>query len=306
MHLQTEMRKSMRETEIDLGDVRLNVLMCGSQNKPLMLFLHGFPEYSGMWRPIMSAFADRYFCVAPDQRGYNLSSRPTEEKSYKTSRMTDDAVRLCGALAPGGSVTIVAHDWGASIAYALAMWRPELVKELIIINGLHPATFQQALIDDPMQQQASQYFHYLRDPDTDASLAANNCEKMFGLLAYFSDISWMTEQHRQEYRAAWSQPGAIKAMLDWYRASPVLVPRKGESMEGVENPFTDREKFRVRPRHLLIWGEKDPSCLPTCHEGLDEYCDDLTKVMVPDADHWIVGAQPERIITEIEDFLKVS
>ncbi|MEL7154431.1 MAG: alpha/beta hydrolase, partial [Pseudomonadota bacterium] len=128
--------------------------------------------------------------------------------------------------------------------------------------------------------------------------------QMFGLFSYFSDVSWMTDAHRMKYRQVWSQPGAMTAMLDWYRASPVWVPKPGESAEGRNNPFADRQKFRVEPRHLLIWGERDPSCRPTCHAGLSEYCRDLTKVLVPDADHWIVGAKPELIVREVEKFLQ--
>lgn len=303
MLLHGEMRSELRETVVDVNDVSLNVLMSGQHDAPPMLFLHGFPEYSGMWKTIMQQFSDSYFCMAPDQRGYNLSSRPSGVKNYKTSKITADAVALCESLAPGQKVTIVAHDWGASIGYAFAMWRPDLVKELVVINGLHPATFQQAILDDPGQRQASQYFHYLRDEATDAKLAANSCQEMFGLFAYFSDVSWMTAEHRQDYLTAWSQPGAITAMLNWYRATPVWVPRPDEAVEGYENPFADTEKFRVRPRHLLIWGEKDPSCRPSCHKGLSAYCDDLTKVMVPDADHWIVGSHPQRIVSEVKTFL---
>ena len=293
----------LREDLVSLDEITLNVLSCGTPGKPVMLFLHGFPEYSGMWAGVMPQFADRYHCIAPDQRGYNLSYRPRGVDHYKTSRIVGDALKLIDLISPDQPITLVAHDWGASIAYALSMWKPDRVQELVVINGLHPACFQQAILDDPKQQQASQYFHFLRDPETDAKLLEAGCAQMFGLFAYFSDVSWMTDAHRLKYRQVWSQPGAMTAMLDWYRASPVWVPKPGESAEGRTNPFADKKKFWVEPRHLLIWGEQDPSCRPTCHQGLSEYCRNLTKVMVPDADHWIVGAKPDLIVNEIEKFL---
>jgi len=222
---------------------------------------------------------------------------------YKTSKMTGDAVALAKKLSPDAPIVLVGHDWGASVAYAMAMWKPEMISDLVIINGLHPGTFQEALLTDPEQVKASQYFHYLRAPETGDELAADNCAKLFDLFAYFSDVSWMTSRHRRAYLNAWSQPGAVTAMLDWYRSSPIYVPKPGEDTSEMENPFADLEKFRVKPRHLLIWGEKDPSLRPTCHRGLSAYCDDLTKIMVPDADHWIVGARPDLIRQEIDVFL---
>ncbi len=302
MQLSGELRFDLRETPVLVGDITLNVLMCGDPKNPVMMFLHGFPEYSGMWTEIMPQLADRYFCVAPDQRGYNLSSRPTDKDSYKTSRMTGDAVALAKKLSPDAPIILVGHDWGASVAYAMAMWKPEMISDLII-SGLHPATFQDALLNDPKQVEASQYFHYLRAPETDAELAENNCAKLFDLYAYFSDVSWMTMRQRRDYLTAWSQPGAVTAMLDWYRSSPIYVPQPGEDVSHRQNPFADTETFRVKPRHLLIWGERDPSLRPSCHRGLSAYCDDLTKVMVPDADHWIIGAKPDLIVAEIEKFI---
>lgn len=306
MQLHTHLTQDRRETTVTVGDVDLNVLMEGDPAHPMMLFLHGFPEYSGMWSGVMGGFSGQYFCVAPDQRGYNLSSRPVGREHYKTSRMAGDAVGLIEQLSGGRKIVLVAHDWGASIAYAVAMWRPDLISDLVIINGVHPGPFQQALLTEPEQIEASQYFHYLRAVTTDAELAADGCAKMFDLFAYFSDVAWMTDAIRQDYRNAWSQPGAITAMLDWYRSSPIVVPPQGTVPRDAENPFADTERFRVKPRHLLIWGEKDPSLRPACHLGLGAYCDDLTKIMVPDADHWIVGAQPDRIKTEIRRFLAID
>jgi pimeloyl-ACP methyl ester carboxylesterase len=303
MRLHSELRHDLRETPIAVGDITLNVLTCGDPGKPLMMFLHGFPEYSGMWTEVMPRFAEDYFCVAPDQRGYNLSSRPKGKEHYKTSKMAGDAVALAEKLSPGAPIVLVGHDWGASVAYAMAMWKPEMISDLVIINGLHPATFQHALLTDPEQIRASQYFHYLRAPTTDEELAANGCLKLFDLFAYFSDVSWMTTRHRRDYLTAWSQPGAVTAMLDWYRSSPIHVPLPGEDVSRRENPFADTEKMRVKSRHLLIWGEGDPSLRTSCHRGLGDYCDDLTKVIVPDADHWIVGAKPDLIVNEITHFL---
>lgn len=303
MQIDNEMTSDLRETTVTVGTISLNVLLCGDPARPPMLFLHGFPEFSGMWAEILPHFADRYFCIAPDQRGYNLSSRPAGVDNYKTSKMSGDAVALVQKLAPGKKIVLVGHDWGAAVAYAVAMWKPDLLDALVIINGLHPATFQQALLDDPEQVAASQYFHTLRADGAEDRFSANNFSALFDQFGKFSDTGWMTARHRRDYVNAWSQPGALTAMLDWYRASPIHVPLPDEDTSGHSNPFADPEKTRVKPRHLLIWGEADRAMRPSCHADLATYCDDLTKVLIPDGDHWLVHTHRERIAQEIDAFL---
>ena len=113
----------------------------------------------------------------------------------------------------------------------------------------------------------------------------------------------MTDQERQGYLDAWSVPGALTGMLNWYRASPVYVPAPAEDVSGKRNPFDDPEKLRVRPRHLLIWGTKDKALQPSTYARLEEFCDNLTIVEIPDSDHWVVNAKPELVCEAIATFI---
>jgi len=299
----TDLRHDLRETLVSLGDVTLNVMMCGDDTRPVVVFLHGFPEYSAMWAPVMTRLAERCFCVAPDQRGYNLSSRPAGVASYSTSKIAGDACALIRKLSPRRPVVLVGHDWGAAIAYAVAMGRPDLVDRLIVINGVHPGPFQRALLEDGDQIAASQYFHTLRAPTAESRLSAGNFDGLLRLFGEFSATRWMTRRIRQGYLGAWSQPGALTGMLNWYRASPVHVPRLGEDVSGLENPFADPRRFRVKQRHLLIWGQRDKALRPASTRGLEAYCDDLTRIDLGDADHWAPHTHSDRIAAEIERFL---
>ena len=124
---------------------------------------------------------------------------------------------------------LAGHDWGASIAYAYAFACPGRLTHLIVANGVHPVPFQRAILDDPAQRKASQYINLFREPDAEAWLSDNEFAAMFNMLAGFSDTGWMRKAQHSAYVEAWSRPGAMKAMLDWYRASPLIVPEPGEA-----------------------------------------------------------------------------
>lgn len=286
-----------------LGSVTLHALVQGDPGNPAILFLHGFPQYSGMWRRLMAGLSDHFHCIAPDQRGYNLSSKPKEQESYAAGQIAGDAAGLIQLITPGRKAHVVGHDWGASIAYALAMTRPDLVESLIIINGVHPGPFQEALLRDPDQIAASQYIHNLRADGTAERLAADDCAKLMGLFGTFSDADWLTPTEQQDYLSAWQQEGAVQAMLNWYRASPIRVPKPGEDLSTVPNPFADTAKLRIRPRHLLIWADEDRALRPSSHLGLDAYCDALTRVSIEGSGHWVVNARPAEVLHAIRTFI---
>lgn len=296
----------LRQERITVGDITLNVRLQGDPADPMILLLHGFPEYSGMWARLMEALSNRLFCVAPDQRGYATSSKPQGVDDYATGKIAADAIELIEHLSPDRPVYVVGHDWGAAVAYAVAMMRPDNVQALIIVNGVHPAAFQHALLTDPAQIEASQYMHKLCAADAEERFSADGFDKLFKMFAAFSDLSWMTEQERQDYLTAWQQPGALTGMLNWYRASPIHVPVLGEDVSGRDNPFDDPQKLRIRPRHLLIWGADDKALLTSSYARLEEFCDDLTIVEIPEADHWVINAKPGRVRDAIESFIDKS
>ncbi len=293
----------MKQDQITVGEMTLNVRLQGDPSDPMILFLHGFPEYSGMWTRLMGPMSERFYCVAPDQRGYATSSKPDGVEHYAAGKLAGDAIGLIEKLSPGRSVYLVGHDWGASVAYAVAMMRPDLLEALIIVNGVHPGAFQHALLQDPAQGKASQYMHKLCASGAEERFSADEFALLFKMFAAFSDMSWMTDADREGYLQAWSQPGAVTGMLNWYRASPIYVPAPDEDASSRENPFDDPKKLRVRPRHLLIWGQQDAALLPSSYARLGEFCDDLKIVKIADSDHWVVNAKPDQVREAILAFV---
>jgi len=294
----------MRTAMIRANGLDFHVRSTGSPDAPLLLFLHGFPEYSGAWSHVLPAFADRFHAVAPDQRGYGFSSKPAGLDAYKVGNMVADTLAIAEALSPGKPFTLVAHDWGASVAYAAAIARPERVARLVVVNGVHPIPFQKALIEDDAQRKASQYMRYFRDGDrADRELAADGFAKLLGMLERFGPQAWLTPEARAGYLDAWSQPGALSAMLNWYRASPMLVPAVGEAVAPETIPKLDAEKLRVRMPHLIVWGMDDRALLPVARARIEALCEDVRVREIAGADHWVVHQKPEEVIRAIGEFV---
>ncbi len=297
------MSAAIRVSTLHVNGIDLNIRTMGDPAAPLMLFLHGFPEHAGAWDEIMPAFAGRWHTVAPNQRGYATSSKPQDLESYRVKHLVRDVLALADVLSPGQPFVLVAHDWGASVAYATAIAAPKRISRLVILNGVHPGPFQKALLEDEAQRTASLYMHLLRDPSAEATLSANGFEKLLGMLERFGRQAWLTPERKAAYLAAWSVPGALTGMLNWYRATPLAIPRPGETADPSKAPQLDPKQLRIRMPHLLLWGMKDQALLPVSRASLGDYCDDLTVQEFPDADHWIVHQQPEGVVAAISAFL---
>ncbi|MCY0095857.1 alpha/beta fold hydrolase [Hoeflea ulvae] len=267
-----------------------------------MLFLHGFPEYGAAWSEVAERLAADYRCIAPDQRGYGQSWAPPEVEAYGLRHLVSDMAALIDVL--GGPVTVVGHDWGAAVAYGLAMFRPELVSKLVIINGVHPVPFQRELAAGGAQTSASHYIHVLRTEGSEDRLSANEFEKLWKLFSARMDLSWLTPERLKLYKAEWSRPGRLKAMINWYRASPLQVASPGEPLTDL--PPLPRDRLVVRCPHLLIWGDEDTALLPVCIEGLEEFAADLTVHHVADADHWICHQQPDLVAGLIGSWIETA
>jgi len=293
----------MRRSTVHVNGIDLHVRAAGDPKAPLLLFLHGFPEYSGAWDDVLPAFADSMHAVAPDQRGYALSAKPDGLEAYRIKHLVRDILALGDHFSPGKPFALVAHDWGASVGYATAIAAPTRVARLVVINGVHPGPFQKALIESEAQQAASSYIHDLRDPAAEEQLSANNFEKLLGTLSRFGPQPWLTPSKQAGYLEAWSQPGALTGMLNWYRATPIVVPKPGETVDMAAVPKLDPAQLRVRMPHLVIWGMADQALLPVTRATLPDYCDDLTVREVEGADHWIVHQKTDAVIALIRDFV---
>jgi pimeloyl-ACP methyl ester carboxylesterase len=300
--------RSLKESNIrfeflDLGSIRLRVASAGDPAKPLIICLHGFPEYWAGWEDVMERLSGDFHVVAPDQRGYNLSAKPKGVEQYRVKHMVADLAGLADRLSPGRPFVLAGHDWGASVAYAYAFSHPHRVSRLVIANGPHPSTFQRAIIEDPEQRAASQYMNRLREPGMEERLADDDFARLARMFSGFSATDWATPTMQQRYREAWGQEGALEAMLNWYRASPVVVPAAGETPSAVPILALPDETFLVRMPHLLLWGEADTALRPSCIEGLDRFAPKLTVTKLAGAGHWILHEKPDEIAAAMRAFL---
>lgn len=282
----------MRSETIDLNGHPCFLRRWGDEGLPPLLLLHGFPEYGGAWAEFAPLLADRFHCIAPDQRGYGRSWAPRDVEKYALPELVGDMAALIEAEGRG-PITVMGHDWGAAVAYGLAMFRPELTERLIIANGVHPAPFQAALATGGAQAEASQYIRFLRRPDSHDILAENDFEKLLGLFSAKMDMSWMTPERAADYKAEWERDGRFETMVNWYRASPLQVPPPGEALENP--PVLPKERLMVRCPHLLIWAEGDTALLPEATAGLEDYAPDLTRRTVAGADHWLLHQKPKEV-----------
>ncbi|GHF66017.1 alpha/beta fold hydrolase [Seohaeicola zhoushanensis] len=272
----------------------------GDPALPVLLLLHGFPEYGGAWAEFAPLLADRYHVIAPDQRGYGRSWAPEGVENYRGSALTGDMAALIEGLGRG-KVVVLGHDWGAAVAYGLAMFRPDLVARLVIANGVHPAPFQKALIEDPAQREASQYIRFLRRTDSQDILAEDDFDRMFRFFSSKMNLGWMTPERLAEYKAEWARDGRLGTMIHWYRASPLVVPAMGEDPGPL--PALPREKLMVRMPHLLLWGADDKALLPVATEGLEDFAPDLTRITLQGCDHWLFHQKPEEAAAAVRDWL---
>lgn len=276
--------------------------MGGTPGRPLLLFLHGFPEGAFIWDDVMAPFTAHYRCVAPDLRGYGHSSRPAEVQAYKPRALLQDLTALIALESPNQpAACVIAHDWGGALAWNLAIQHPELLQRLLIINAPHPGAFVRELQRNPAQQAASQYMHYLRRPDAAQQLLADGARR---LLDFFKTDAgqlpaWMTPALQAHYLAHW-QTSLATACL-YYAASP-LVPPRGED-HSIQTLQLPENMLRTPVPTQLLWGMRDAALLPALLEGLKHWVPRLAVEQVPDASHWLVHEQPDAVIRTLRRFL---
>lgn len=287
----------MRSEFAEVNGVRLHYVREGEG--PLMMFLHGFPEFWYEWKQQLPEFGRDHLAVAPDMRGYNLSSKPAEVEQYRMRHLVADVRALAGHLGYA-RFSVVAHDWGGAVAWALAIAHPECLERLIIINAPHPGVFGRLLSEDPVQQRKSEYMVLFRNPEWESILAADNYRRLVDIvLTPLLRTGDVTEEDRRAYIQAWSQPGALTGGLNYYRAARI-GPHEGG------NFALDPAKLKVEVPTLVIWGENDVALVSANVDGLPEFVPDLTVRRVPGASHWIVHERSDQVNAWIRDFAIVK
>jgi len=278
----------LREGYADVGDdVKLHYVETG--DGPLVVLLHGFPEFWYSWRLQIAPLAAAGFrVVAPDLRGYNLSSKPDEAAAYTADKLADD-VRALIHEHGADSALVAGHDWGGTAAWATAMYHPEVVDRLAILNAAHPRKLNEGL-KHPSQLERSWYFFYFALPTLPEHHVQAHDWRFFKHFLRDAQPPY-TDEELARYVEAWAQPGAVAAMIDYYRAA--VRPPKG----------TNTEIRPVSAPTLVIWGQRDRYLGQDLAEPHREDVPNLDRVeRLPDASHWAHHDEPERVTQLLTDF----
>lgn len=276
---------------IETNRIKLHVVQQGPEDGQLVILLHGFPEFWYGWSNQMSYLAAKGFRVwAPDQRGYNLSDKPKKVKDYRMDQLSADVAGLIKASGKE-KVILVGHDWGGIVAWRVAREYPELLHKLIILNAPHELAMSKQLLQHPLQILKSSYIAFFQ--------LRGIPEKIFGMsnwkavekeLVSSSRKGTFSEEELQNYRTAWSQPGAMRSMINWYRAL-------------VANYTSSDVPSRVTVPTFLIWGAKDQFLGSELASKSLEFCENGRGVLLGEATHWVHHEEPERVNQLILDFI---
>jgi len=281
--------------------VELDVATAGDPAAPAIILLHGFPESHRTWRHQIPELAKTHFVIAPDQRGFARSSKPEGVENYTPDKPVGDLLALASHFGKDRFV-LVGHDWGGAIAWMAALQHPDRVEKLVIVNAPHPFVFQKSLYDDMEQRAASQYIRAFRNPALDEQVAAMGLGRFFDTSFAKHVDPTLVASERAAYLDEWGQPGAITAMLNWYRASAIVVPAMDETPD--RPAFLDAPFPPLRMPVMVIWGMRDTALLPVQLEGLDALIPDLSIVKV-DAGHFVPWEKPQPVTDAIREWLGV-
>ena len=300
-------KTKLKDEYAEVNGVRLHYVTAGKG--PLIVFLHGFPEFWYEWKDQLPEFAKDHRAVAPDMRGYNLSEKPAGVDAYQMTKLVEDVRALAEHLGYKKFV-LVGHDWGGGVAWSFAIAHPEYLSKLVIINCPHPAILARELAQNPEQQKASQYMLLFRSPQAEAILSANNYAGLVeGVLGEGLKSGVFTEADKHAYIAAWSQPGALTGGLNYYRAAnlgPPAPAKEGEAPAPASGSAfgLDAASLVVKVPTLVIWGEKDTALLTSNLDGMDKFVPDLTVKRIPDGSHWVVHEKPAVVNGYIREFIR--
>lgn len=281
---------------IETNGIKLHVLTDGPADGTPVILLHGFPEFHYGWRKQVPALAEAGFrVIAPDQRGYNLSDKPKGVSAYHVDTLARDVIGLLDHFGIQ-KARLAAHDWGAVVAWTLALNHPERLEKLVILNVPHPDVMRRFLLSDKEQRKKSWYvFFFQLTFLAEWILSREDYRNMTRMMIGSGRKSTFTRADIEKYKRAWSQPGALTAMLNWYR-----------------NIFRDSLKYmfkkvparRVRVPTLILWGKNDVALSHEMVQPSVEMCDDASAVYFEKATHWVQHDEADEVNKNLIRFLR--
>jgi pimeloyl-ACP methyl ester carboxylesterase len=291
----------LAEGYADVNGVRLHYVEAG--DGPLLLFLHGFPQFWWLWRAQLAEFGSDRHAVAPDMRGFNLSSKPEGVESYRMRHLVEDVRAFAVEYLGVERFVLVGHDWGGIVSWAFAARHPELLDRLVILDAPPPFTWGRELERNPRQRAAARYMTDLSrpEPEPEELLMADDFRLLDGIVMEPGiQRGYLDEGDRERYHEAWGRDGAITAGLNYYRAAGMGAQvSSGQPAEARER----LERIRIEVPTLVIWGEEDHMLLPDLTRGIEQWVPDVRVELVPGAGHWTPQERPERVNSLIREFL---
>jgi pimeloyl-ACP methyl ester carboxylesterase len=273
--------------------VRLHAVAAGATDAPVAILLHGFPEFWYGWHQQIAPLAAAGFrVIVPDQRGYNRSSKPHGVRWYAQRELTSDVLAIADQLGQQ-KIFLAGHDWGAAVAWSAALTHPERIARLAILNVPHPSVMRRYLLSDWRQMRRSWYMFFFQIPFLpEALFSANNFGMGASTLEHSSRAGTFTADDLRQYREAWSQPGAVTAMIHWYRAA-----------------FRFRAHFADRTVQVptrILWGERDRFLAFEMAKASLRYCSNGEVISFPEASHWLQHEEPARVAELLIEFFRRS
>ncbi|UCG83266.1 MAG: alpha/beta hydrolase [Dehalococcoidia bacterium] len=263
----------------------------GNKSGEPVILLHGFPETSIMWAMLMERLADEgYRCFAPDQRGYSPGARLEGVENYTSDKLVADIIALADIL-EFQRFHLIGHDWGSAVGWIMLALHPERVQSWTAMSVPHMDAFVSAIADDPDQQQRSQYIGFFMMPEQpEKTLLANDLEALRTLWAA------IPSDQVEEYVMVFSQPGALTAALNWYRANSF----------GMEQGYQGPIFGEVSHPTLLIWGNQDIAIGRVAVERTNQYMKGPCRLAELNAGHWLIQEEPDHVYEEILQHLKAN
>jgi pimeloyl-ACP methyl ester carboxylesterase len=273
---------------IDVGGLRLHVVQAGPSHGKAVIFLHGFPDFWIGSRQQIEALASAGFrVIAPDQRGYNLTDKPGGTRQYTIEKLVNDVAGLGDALGLE-RFHLVGHDWGGIVAWSFAASRPTRLEKLVILNAPHPEAIVPYALRSPLQLLRSSYVGFFQIPWLpEAVLSAQRFAALVRALVGSSRPGAFAPQEFAEYREAWGKPGALTAMLNWYRALPY-------------RPTLEQQ---ITAPTLVLWGERDEFLETGLAEKSLSFCRDGRLQTFADATHWLQREEALAVNSALVSFL---
>lgn len=278
-------------SHIHTNGIQLHVIQAGPKSGVPIMLLHGFPEFWRSWVKQLPALTQAGCrVIVPDQRGYNLSDKPREIKNYRIDELTNDILGLIDAL-NYEKVNLVGHDWGGIVAWSLANRHPDRLHRLGILNAPHPLVMRRFLQRDFEQMRRSLYAFFFQLPWLpERFMSADHWRGAVRALRGSGKIHTFTNEDIEKYKEAWSQPDAMKAMLNWYRAA-ARYPRQIPSEMHIQVPT------------LILWGVKDVALSHRMARPSLDYCEEGNLIFFPDATHWVQHEEADEVNRHLLNFI---